>query len=343
MDRSDLHLKTGEGCIPVKKAKRDGKRQCPHCKESVGIRAKTCGHCLMTIKKKEKDWAKITENSPKDGSYVKDKLFNRMDQLSTVPGWTGIVFLVHDNVAKNGQKRIYTHSYSTRGAEDTQVAKEGSGEDPPTPSSLPSSSSSSSFSSNAPSVSDPLSTPTPLEPSHPTIPISSSSSHIEPMPDSTPQSTTHTKETVSLPLPSENSLFVGNSANSMNVLTSTRVATSKQSSNDPPNFPLTSHHSSLSSQAQPTSSFTILSSAIDPALSTSPNTNSHDSNLFLSTSQVNQPSSFAVTMSSSTPAVSTTLPGQIIELGGKKFLLCRTLTNNNNNDNKIGTKEKEKI
>ncbi len=39
-----------------------------------------------------------------------------MDQLSTVSGWTGIVFLVHENVARNGQKRVYTHSYSTRGA-----------------------------------------------------------------------------------------------------------------------------------------------------------------------------------------------------------------------------------
>ena len=39
-----------------------------------------------------------------------------MDQLSTVPGWTSVVFLVHENEIRAGQKRVYTHSYSTRGA-----------------------------------------------------------------------------------------------------------------------------------------------------------------------------------------------------------------------------------
>ena len=42
--------------------------------------------------------------------------FFKMDQLSTVPGWTGVVFLVHENEIRAGQKRVYTHSYSTRGA-----------------------------------------------------------------------------------------------------------------------------------------------------------------------------------------------------------------------------------
>ncbi len=39
-----------------------------------------------------------------------------MDQLSTVPGRTGVVFHVHKNETQAGQKRVYTHSYSTRGA-----------------------------------------------------------------------------------------------------------------------------------------------------------------------------------------------------------------------------------
>ena len=39
----------------------------------------------------------------------------QMDQLSTIPGWTGVVFLVHENEIRAGQKRVYTHSYSTRG------------------------------------------------------------------------------------------------------------------------------------------------------------------------------------------------------------------------------------
>ena len=40
-----------------------------------------------------------------------------MDQLATKPGWTGIVFLLHENPqSKNGQKRIFQHSYATQGA-----------------------------------------------------------------------------------------------------------------------------------------------------------------------------------------------------------------------------------
>lgn len=40
-----------------------------------------------------------------------------MDQLATKSGWTGIVFLVHENPeSRCGQKRIFQHSYSTKGA-----------------------------------------------------------------------------------------------------------------------------------------------------------------------------------------------------------------------------------
>ncbi|XP_065056538.1 uncharacterized protein LOC135684808 [Rhopilema esculentum] len=99
-----------------KKAKRDGKRQCPNCDSRIGIRAQKCPGCKSDVKRKEKDWGKIASNSSADGNYIKEKLFNRLDQLSTVPGWTGVVFLVHENESKGGKKRLYTHSYSTRGA-----------------------------------------------------------------------------------------------------------------------------------------------------------------------------------------------------------------------------------
>ena len=40
-----------------------------------------------------------------------------MDQLATKSGWTGILFLVHENPeSRSGQKRIFQHSYSTKGA-----------------------------------------------------------------------------------------------------------------------------------------------------------------------------------------------------------------------------------
>ena len=39
-----------------------------------------------------------------------------MDQLSTNFGWTGIVFLVHDTGTKSRSKRVYAHSYSSKGA-----------------------------------------------------------------------------------------------------------------------------------------------------------------------------------------------------------------------------------
>ena len=38
-----------------------------------------------------------------------------MDQLATRPGWTGILFLVHDNSQTTRKGRIYTHSYATKG------------------------------------------------------------------------------------------------------------------------------------------------------------------------------------------------------------------------------------
>ena len=39
-----------------------------------------------------------------------------MDQLSTNFCWTAIVFLVHDTRTESRSKRVYAHSYSTRGA-----------------------------------------------------------------------------------------------------------------------------------------------------------------------------------------------------------------------------------
>ena len=48
---------------------------------------------------------------------LSDILMFQIDQLATKPGWTGIVFLVHENPeSRSGQKRIFQHSYSTNGA-----------------------------------------------------------------------------------------------------------------------------------------------------------------------------------------------------------------------------------
>lgn len=59
---------------------------------------------------------------------LNDILIFQIDQLATKPGWTGIVFLVHENPeSRAGQKRIFHHSYSTNGAgrkiEDAMRAK----------------------------------------------------------------------------------------------------------------------------------------------------------------------------------------------------------------------------
>eukprot|EP00795_Rhopilema_esculentum_P006502 gene6502-11959_t len=39
-----------------------------------------------------------------------------MDQLATKPGWTGVLFLIHDSNPTSKQGRVYAHSYATKGA-----------------------------------------------------------------------------------------------------------------------------------------------------------------------------------------------------------------------------------
>lgn len=41
-----------------------------------------------------------------------------MDQLSTKRGWTGVTFLFHEVDGEAGKKKVFSHSYSTRGKGD---------------------------------------------------------------------------------------------------------------------------------------------------------------------------------------------------------------------------------
>ena len=46
---------------------------------------------------------------------VKIKYLFQIDQLSTKDGWTGLVFLLHENALPNGRTKVFTHGYATRG------------------------------------------------------------------------------------------------------------------------------------------------------------------------------------------------------------------------------------
>eukprot|EP00112_Aurelia_sp_Birch-Aquarium-sp1_P017853 Seg418.11 transcript_id=Seg418.11/GoldUCD/mRNA.D3Y31 product="Cortactin-binding protein 2" protein_id=Seg418.11/GoldUCD/D3Y31 len=61
----------------AKKGKRDGKRQCPCCKDRIGIRSQQYHKCKAELKKKEKDWEEIAAGSSADGDYIKEKLFKQ--------------------------------------------------------------------------------------------------------------------------------------------------------------------------------------------------------------------------------------------------------------------------
>ncbi len=41
-----------------------------------------------------------------------------MDQLSTKKGWTAVTFLFHEVEGNDNRKRVFSHSYATRGKGD---------------------------------------------------------------------------------------------------------------------------------------------------------------------------------------------------------------------------------
>ncbi len=47
---------------------RDGKRQCPCCKDRIGIRSQQYHKCKAELKKKEKDWEEIAAGPSADGN-----------------------------------------------------------------------------------------------------------------------------------------------------------------------------------------------------------------------------------------------------------------------------------
>eukprot|EP00794_Sanderia_malayensis_P016312 gene16312-17956_t len=98
-------------------SRRDGYKECSVCHSRVGLRTKQCPQCQYKFAGKEKNWDGIAQHaSTMKDTCIKEKLFDRIDQLATKPGWTGIVFLVHQNSqSAAGESRLLQHSYSTFG------------------------------------------------------------------------------------------------------------------------------------------------------------------------------------------------------------------------------------